>query len=222
MIHVLEEAPVLVPVIPEREYGRDSTGAGAAEGFAQDRVRPVGQEHVGPELLQHLIEQVEELLGFEPIGMRAVVVPRQQHRDRHASEREVDGRPSDHPVGGLLHGSHERGCRRPARQLDAEAGQMLVDVRWPGVEAGGGQHPALVARFGQPLHQDSDAVRGAALRIGVGVVNGQKDPHERGRYHRRAARVKLRQRVDVSESCVQVLREYFLVPTALRASSSQN
>ena len=69
---------------------------------------------------------------------------------------------------------------------------MLVDVGWPGVEAGGGQHLTLVARLGQPLHQDSDAVGGATLRVGVGVVNGQKDPHDSGRYHPSGARVKLR------------------------------
>ncbi len=98
VIHVLVVAPVLVPVIPEREDRGDTAGAGAAQGFEQHRARPVGQEHVGPEFPERLIEEEEELLGFEGIGMPAVVAPRQQHRDRHAGQEELDRRPADHPV----------------------------------------------------------------------------------------------------------------------------
>ncbi len=178
MINVSEVLAILISAITQAEDRRRPASLRSSHRLLNDRVATVGDEQVRPEVLKDVVEQKENLLRFEPIGGRSRFRLRHQHRDRNAIEHEINGRSSDDDVGRLLHRSHEGLRGRMALQRHIEFREVIVDaVRRSGVEPCRAEHPALVAAFRQPLHQDAHALGRTARRVGVSVVNRQEDAH---------------------------------------------
>ena len=71
-----------------------------------------GDQLVGREVVEQLVEQRQELRGLRAIGPRFVVMARQQQRDRHVA----DGVVHDRPVGAAL--LVRRADRPPWRRRD--------------------------------------------------------------------------------------------------------
>ena len=128
MINVSEVLAILISAITQAEDRRCPASLRSSHRLLNDRVATVCDEQVRPEVLKDVVQQKENLLRFEPIGARSRFRLRHQHRDRNAIEHEINGRPSDDDVGGLLHRSHEGLRGRMALQRHIEFREVIVDA----------------------------------------------------------------------------------------------
>ena len=142
--------------------------AGPAHQFQADRVAAVGQQHVGPEPLEHLPGQVEEPLALDAgWAISARLEARRHHRDTHAVELEVNH---------LRRPPRPSPARSPSRPA-APRCQRKIDRRLAlVVEDAAAQTRQSQPRAGQELEHLAGRQRRAAGRVEIAVDRGEQQP----------------------------------------------
>ena len=136
-----------------------------------------GDQLIGREIIQELVEQCKVLAGLATIGAGLVVVARHQQRDRHVLHGVVHDRSiRNAPFLAGLSGWSWR--QREERCIDTLASQVIFDREGHStLETGGREDVALMAGVRQPLHDRAQALRHAGGWVADAVVIHEEEAH---------------------------------------------
>ncbi len=171
---ILEKAAVRISEVVQVEDHRDAPAPRPCHQGESGRVAAVGQHHVGPEAVEHLLGQVEPRQRLGPVGSPLGAAGRRRHqRHPHAPQRQVEHRHRAAPRRGRL----DAPVRDVQRREDRFEGRLGLVI-----EHAGGQDAAVVPACGKKLEQVPRRRGGPVGGVDVAVNRREQEP-ERGGAH---------------------------------------
>ena len=138
-----------------------------------------GDDLVGGEDLEKVVEQVEVVAAFLGVRPRFVVVQGQEQRDRNAVHGVAGHVRAERAARGMSAALHRAvRCHLRARDGNTQSPKVLVDRERDGAfETCGRQDLAVVPRFHEPAHDGAEAVCDAGGRVADAMVVDEQEAH---------------------------------------------